>query len=297
MNNEILMKRKAELPPITESFFDVKRIFSSKNEKLARLLPGFFFSYLIRVIHQEGLNKFMWENRDKEGLEFVAAILKEFGVHPQVFGIERVPASGKWLIASNHPLGGMDGLALLDAVGRVRKDVVFPVNDLLMNIPNLFELFIPINKHGSNAENIQIINDTFASDTAILYFPAGLVSRKQNGVIRDLQWKKTFLTKAKKYQRDIIPVFITGRNSNFFYNLANIRKKIGLKANIEMLYLVNEMVNLKEKDFHIYIGHPIPWQTFDRRYSDQEWSDLVKNHVYSMKDNPDILFPYLKENN
>lgn len=296
MNNEILMKRKAELPVITENFFDVERIFSSKNGKLARLLPGFFFRYLIRIIHQERLNKFMWENKDKTGLEFVAAILKGFGVHPQVTGLERIPATGRWIIASNHPLGGMDGVALLNAVGRVRKDVVFPVNDLLMNIPNLFELFIPINKHGSNAENIQIINDSFASDTSILYFPAGLVSRKQKGVIRDLEWKKTFLTKAKKYKRDVIPVFITGRNSDFFYNLANLRKKIGLKANIEMLYLVNEMVHLKDKNFHIYIGHPIPWQTFDRRFTDQQWSDLVKAHVYSMKDNPDLQFPYLQVN-
>lgn len=290
MNNEILLERKAELPPITENFFNVRRIFSSKNAKLARLLPGFFFRYLERVIHQDFLNKFMWKNRDKQGLEFVAAILKDFKVTPQVHGLEKIPPTGRWLIASNHPLGGMDGIALMDAAGRVRKDIVFPVNDLLMNIPNLHELFIPINKHGSNAENLKIINDTFASETAILYFPAGLVSRKQNGVIRDLEWKKTFLTKAKKYQRDIIPVYITGRNSDFFYNLANLRKKLGLKANIEMLYLVDEMVKLKEKDFHIYFGNPIPWQTFDRRYTDQQWADLLKSHVYAMKDDPECQF-------
>ena len=292
MDEDILRRRKAELPQITENFFDVERIFRSKNQKLANLIPGFVFNYLKRVIHEKTLNEFLWRSRDKQGLDFVEACLEIFEVKPVVSGLDRLPASGRQLVASNHPLGGMDGLALMNSIGKVRRDIVFPVNDLLMNIPNLFDLFIPINKHGSNAENIKIINDTFASEVMILYFPAGLVSRKQGGRIQDLEWKKTFLTKAKKYQRDIIPVHISGRNSDFFYNLANLRKRLGIKANIEMLYLVNEMVHLKEKNFRITFGNPVPWQTFDRRQTDQGWSDLLQEHVYNIKDNPDITFPF-----
>jgi len=174
-------------------------------------------------------------------------------------------------------------MALIDVAGKVRPDIVFPVNDILMNVPGLQPLFIPINKHGRNTENVRIIDETFASDKMILYFPAGLVSRKQRGgVIRDLPWKKTFVSKAKKYQRDVIPVHISGRNSNFFYNLANWRKKLGIKANIEMLYLVDEMVKQKGKPIRITFGEPIPWTTFDKSKTDRQWAEEVKKRVYAL---------------
>jgi putative hemolysin len=147
-----------------------------------------------------------------------------------------------------------------------------------------------VNKHGSNAENIRLFNETFASGVVILYFPAGLVSRKQDGVVKDVEWKKTFLTKAKAYNRDIIPVYISGRNSNFFYNLANIRKKLGIKANIEMLFLPDEMYKYKHKSIPITYGKPIPISTFDKSKSDQEWASLLREHVYKLKSNPEQVF-------
>ena len=156
--------------------------------------------------------------------------------------------TGRYIIASNHPLGGLDGVALMQVMGRKRKDIVFPVNDILLYLPNLRELFIPINKHGSNNENVEIIQKTFESEKMILYFPAGLVSRKQKGGIMDLEWRKTFISKSKQYKRDIIPVHIDGRNSSFFYSLANLRKMLNIKANIEMLFLPDEMYKQKNKD-------------------------------------------------
>ena len=174
-------------------------------------------------------------------------------------------------------------MALIQVVGRIRQDLVFPVNDILMNVPGLQPLFIPINKHGKNTENVRIIDETFASDKVILYFPAGLVSRKQKGgVIRDLEWKKTFITKAKRYHRDVIPVYISGRNSNFFYNLANWRKRLGIKANLEMLYLVDEMVKQKDKPIRITFGEPIPYINFDKSRSDSQWAEWVKERVYEL---------------
>jgi putative hemolysin len=186
----------------------------------------------------------------------------------------------------------MDGIGLLFETGKLRKDVMFPVNDLLLNLPNLYELFIPVNKHGSNAENIKLFNDTFASDVVILYFPAGLVSRKQNGMIKDIEWKKTFLTKARAYNRDIIPVYISGRNSNFFYNLANIRKSLGIKANIEMLFLPHEMYKYHNKTISLTYGKPIPIEVFDKRKPDQEWASLLREHVYKLEANPDQEFNF-----
>jgi putative hemolysin len=186
----------------------------------------------------------------------------------------------------------MDGIALLHESGKIKKEVLFPVNDLLMNLPNLYELFIPVNKHGSNADNIRLFNETFASDVLVLYFPAGLVSRKQAGIIKDVEWKKTFLSKAKSSGRDIIPVYISGRNSDFFYNLANFRKKLGIKANIEMLFLVNEMYKFKNKVILITFGKPIPVNIFDKSKTDQQWASLLREHIYKLEKNPEQEFYY-----
>ncbi|MFC2107716.1 glycerol acyltransferase, partial [Bacteroidota bacterium] len=155
--------------------------------------------------------------------------------------------------------------------------------DLLMNLPNLKELFIPINKHGSNADNVKIINDTFASDKLILYFPAGLVSRKIKGEIVDLPWKKTFITKARNFKRDVVPVYMDGRISNRFYRISNSRKKIGLKANIEMLFLVDEQYRQQNKNLPIVIGDTIPYTTFDRTHNDVYWASWVQEKVYELR--------------
>lgn len=261
---------------------DIRKVMADKNPKLPKLLPNFIIRYLERVIHVDELNDFIENNNDKFGLDFVKAALDEFDVNIHVNGLENIPERGRFLFASNHPLGGLDGMALMLVVGQKRKDVLFPVNDILMNIPNMKELFIPINKHGSNAENVRIIEDTFAGDKTMLYFPAGLCSRKQNKIIVDLEWKKTFITKSKRHKRDIVPVYFEGKNSNFFYNLANLRTRLGIKANIEMLYLVDEMFKQRNKDIVITFGEPVPYTYFDKSKTDKEWADEMKRRVYAL---------------
>jgi putative hemolysin len=252
-------------------------------------LPGFVIRYLKRVLHQDQINKSLLDNKDVMGLDFVRNILREFNASIYVSGLENLPESGRYIVVSNHPLGGLDGLALMHVVGKVRRDIIFPVNDFLLYLPNLKELFIPINKVGKNTENAAKIESAFESDKIILYFPAGLCSRKINGKICDLEWKKTFISKARKYNRDIIPVFIDAENSNFFYRLANIRKKLGIKANIEMLYLVDEMYKQYNKKINIIFGEKIPVSFFTKDKKDNEWAAYVKEWVYSLKKN--------KENN
>ena len=275
---------------IPERLIDIEALFSSKNPKLLRFIPKFILSYLKRITHQEEINGYIWRNRDKTGLPFVDAILKEFGVNIEVIDKRTIrdQLSGRLIVASNHPLGGLDGMALMNVLGKIRPDIVFPVNDLLMNVPGLRPLFIPINKHGRNTENAQLIDQSFASGKMILYFPAGLVSRKQRikgkMEIRDLEWKNTFIKKAKKYQRDIIPVYVVGRNSEWFYNLARWRKKLGIRANIEMLYLVDEMAKQFNKTITIVIGDPIPYTMFDKTRSDAQWAGWVKEKVYMLRD-------------
>jgi putative hemolysin len=267
---------------VESSFIDVEKVIKGKNQRLYSLLPGFVIRYLKRIIHQDELNIFIGGSKHLQGLDFVDAIMQEFGLGTEIHNIERIPPSGRVIVASNHPLGGIDGIGLMQTIGKVRSDIQFPVNDILMNLDNLKPLFIPINKHGSNAENIQILNNTFAGNSLICYFPFGLVSRKKGAVIKDLEWKKTFITKARKYKRDIVPTHISGRNTNFFYRLSNIRKMLGIKANIEMLYLVDEFYKQRGRVLDIRFGEPIPWQTFDRNRADNEWAEQLRRYVYTL---------------
>jgi len=267
-------------------FFDVDNILASKNPALHKLLPGFILNYIKKIIHQDELNAIVANNKNSYGLDFLDAVLKGFGVKIIFKGLENIPEQGRWIVASNHPLGGLDGMALMWVVGKRRQDIAFPVNDLLMNIDNLKGLFIPINKHGSNAGNVRLIEETFASDKAMLFFPAGLCSRKQKGGICDLEWKKSFISKARSHKRDIIPCHINGRNSNWFYNLARLRAFLGLKANIEMLYLVDEMYRQRNKEIVITFGKPIAYSIFDKRKTDLNWAQDLKSYVYTLqKDN------------
>jgi len=270
---------------------DVANIIESKNASLRKVLPGFVINYIKKIVHQDEVNHFINTYYYKEGIEFIKELLHEMNTTVNTVNLEKnVSQTKKIIVASNHPLGGLDGLALMMAVGRVRTDIQFPVNDILTRIPNLQVLFIPINKHGSNADNIRIFNGTFEKDNIICYFPAGLVSRKQHRKIMDLEWKKTIISKARRYKRDIIPTHIDGSNSPFFYNLARYRTKLGIKANIEMFYLANEFFKQRNKTLTITFGKPIPYTVFDKRYRDNHWAELLKQHVYKLKDNPDLTF-------
>jgi len=224
----------------------------------------------------------------KQGVDFIDEALKVMQVTYSVKGIENLKPDGRYLFASNHPLGGLDGMILIHLLGKRYPEVKFPVNDLLMHITQLHNIFIPINKHGAqSSQNVKLMDVTFASDAQVLYFPAGLCSRKQHGRIEDLEWKKSFIVKAVQHKRDVVPVFFSGRNSNFFYNLARLRTFLGIKANIEMLYLVNEMFKQKGKSITVIIGEPIPYTTFDSSKSPAEWAKWVKLVVYELgKMNP-----------
>jgi len=247
-------------------------------------MPWFILNYLRRIVHEDDLNDFIARQGHKKGLDYLYGILEEFGVNLVLIGKEKLPETGRYLLASNHPLGGLDGIAFMVGVSKIRKDFIFPVNDILLSLDGMKEFFVPINKHGSNSDNVRILNETFASDQVLLYYPAGLVSRKKKGVIKDLEWKKTFITKARQYKRDVIPVYMDGRNSNFFYNLSNLRTRLGIKANIEMLYLVDETYKQYDKTIHIVFGEPIAWETFDRSKKDLEWAAMVREKVYELKE-------------
>lgn len=274
----------------TDKIIDVQQVIQDKNPKLAAYVPAFLIRYLKRIIHQDTINAFINKSKHLYGLDFVDAIITEFNANVEVVGSENIPPNDRLIVASNHPLGGLDGIALMQAVGKVRKDILFPVNDILLLLDNLKPLFIPINKHGSNSENVRILNETFAGDALICYFPFGLVSRRKNGIIADLEWKKTFISKAKKFKRDIIPTHISGRNSNFFYRLSNFRKALGIKANIEMLYLTDEFYKQNGQTIRITFGKPVSYKVFDRSHADAVWAEKMRKFVYELGKDPGLVF-------
>lgn len=271
---------------------NVYEVLKSKSPRLASFIPKFIIRYIEKLIHQREINELISKYSHLHGYPFLDAILKEFGVNITFEGLNEIDFSKRYIIAANHPLGGLDGMALIWAVGTVNQNIVFPVNDILMYLKNLNEFFVPINKHGSNASNIATLDDAFASDKTVLYFPAGICSRKQKNGICDLDWKKSFINKALKHDRDIIPCFIQGENSKRFYNIANLRKRLGIKANIEMILLPDEMFKQKNKNIHITFGKPISKDVFDKKFKPDIWADKVKTHVYELKNNKNTIFNY-----
>jgi len=266
-----------------KQFIELEKVIRDKNPSLLKWMPGVLLRYIKRIVHVDEVNALMEKNAELRGLDFVEALIADFGVEVSLKGAENIPEQQPVIFAANHPLGGLDGIALIYALGKYRQDLRFLVNDLLSEIKNFGELFVPVNKHGSHGrKGSSLIEETYASENAVLVFPAGLVSRKQKGGIRDLDWTKSFINKARKYKKDVIPVYIEGRNSNFFYNLARIRKAVGIKANLEMFYLPDEMFAQKGKKVTIHIGKPISYTYFDRSKKDLYWAEEVKQRVYAM---------------
>jgi len=261
----------------------IDQIIRQSKPGLYRILPVFLLRYIKRVIHQDELNFILTEKKDLEGLAFINGALDIMQITHTVEDLENVPKEGRFIFVANHPLGGLDGMVFIKEVGKIFPDLFFPVNDLLFNIPNLRSIFLPINKFGGQSrEAVQQMEEAYRSDSQILYFPAGLCSRKTSGRIMDVEWKKHIIIKAIQHERDIIPVHFHGKNSNFFYNLANIRKFLRIKINLEMFYLFDEMFMQKDKKIRMKFGKPIPFTTFDRSSTHQEWANWLKDLVYEM---------------
>lgn len=266
-------------------FIDVKQVLNAKAPSIAKKIPGFLVNYLIRIVHQDELNYILNTYKDIDGVDFMKEMVRYFDLNLRIEGRENIPAEGRYIFVSNHPLGGLDGICLSAILGDIYHGKVrYLVNDLLLFIPNLRSIFIPINKHGKQAKKYaQLTDEAYASDNQIITFPAGLNSRKIKGKITDLEWKKSFIQKAVEYKRDIVPIYFDGRNSNFFYNLANLRKRLGIKMNYEMLYLSDEVFKSKHSTYRIFFGKPIPWETFDNSRKPAEWAEWVKNISYGLK--------------
>ncbi len=287
-NNMDVSTNNSQRESVEESFqktIDVKKVLESKLGRRAKYVPAFLVSWLRRIVHEDEVNDFLWKHRHQFGTEWLKECVKYLDMQVTIEGKENLPdkSDGKlYTFVSNHPLGGEDGVCLGAIIGdhydgRFR----YLVNDLLLFLPGLRPVCIGINKTGKQSRNFPaMVEAGFQSDNHMLMFPAGLNSRMINGRIHDLPWKKTFISKSVEYHRDVVPIYFSGRNSNRFYRIARWQKRLGLKVNIAMLFLVDEMYRNVHKKFRIVIGKPIPWQTFDKSKTPKEWALFVENKVY-----------------
>ena len=271
---------------------NIRDLFMDKSPKLARWIPGFVYRLLSRMLRIDFINDpILYNHGYKKDVDFARASMEAFDVTLEVLGKESLPSEGRFIFVANHPLGGFDGMMIISELSRSFPHLKVLVNDLLTNVKNMDGMFVPINKHGAQAmENVRRINAIFESDEQVMSFPAGLVSRRKKGIIRDVKWQKSIITKAKQSKRDIIPIHVSGRCSNFFYNLANIRKFLRIKTNIEMFFLPNESYKHRNKHFVITFGKPIPYQTFDKRFTPIQWAARVKDYTYSLVEKPEGEF-------
>lgn len=267
-----------------DKLVDIEKLLKSKNPKAHKWTPKFLLNYLKRVIHEDEVNLILHETKDKYDYEFCQDIIERFNIKVELEGLEKMPKTGGCIFALNHGLGGMDAIAIISAIHHYRPDIKFLVNDLLLNLKSLKGMFVGVNKHGRNTSGaLSSVNDLFASEQAIFVFPAGLVSRKSKGKVQDLTWKKTFITRAKKHNKPIMPIYLDGELSNFFYRLANFRTWIGIKANLEMLYLADEQFKMKNKTIRITFGDLVEAETFDDSKTDLEWAQVMKEKVYNLQ--------------
>ena len=262
---------------------NIKEMFLKKNPKLAKKLPGFVYRYINRIMHIDEINELLANHGNERGIEFARSMVKHFNVHETINGIENIPANGRFIFASNHPLGGFDALLILCNIDRLLGPTITLVNDVLMSIPQLSPIFVPLNKHGGNSKDvIKQIHEAYSSDKQILIFPSGFASRRIKGKIQDFEWKKHFIAKSIEYQRDIIPIHVSGRNSGFFYSLANFRTFFKMKWNLEMFFLADETFGHKNQKFTITFGKPISYTHFDKSKTLDQWAEEIRNIVYKL---------------
>lgn len=265
---------------------DLSEIIKTKKPKLYRRIPRFFIRWIEALICQKKVNEVLALFGDEQGVPFITNTLDHLKIKRSATGLDKLDKNGRYLFASNHPLGGLDGFSLAEQIGTYFGDVKLVVNDILMNLTPVARVFLPINKHGKQSSEYALrLNQELEKNTPIVYFPAGLCSRLIKGEITDLPWQKSFVQKAIDSKRDIVPTFVNDRNSRFFYYLAAARKRIGIKLNIEMLLLPSELFKKEGKgNIAIYYGEPI---THARLMSDErstkEWVEYIREACYRLK--------------
>jgi 1-acyl-sn-glycerol-3-phosphate acyltransferase len=273
------------------NYIDIASVIKDSDSEKLKRLPGFIIRWIERIIMQERMNRILTKYADYKGLEFLPRIIEEFNLTIEVEGKENLPESGRCFFLSNHPFGIIDGLVLTKIVGDEYHELKSIGNEVFLYVPHLRPLIAAVNVFGRNSkEYVNSLENIYNSDVPITHFPAGEVSRFYSGRVQDCRWQKSFITKSVTYKRDIVPFYIYGRNSRFFYFISFLRRVLGIKSNIELMLLPREMFRKENKTIKVKIGKLIPHQKFNRTYSPWDWAGKVRSYVYDLKNNPASVF-------
>lgn len=265
---------------------DLEKWLKESNNKLFRNLPGFIVNRLKKMICEKEMNALHNKNIDKVGIDYVNAILNDLDITIRMHNENAIVNAEKCIFVANHPLGGVDALSFLHCIYKLKGKVVSPSNQFFNYDPNLAPLIVGVNVFGSTSrDQTRIINNAFLSDAQIMIFPAGLVSRKINGEIKDPEWQKSFVSKAIETKRYVVPTFITGVNTQKFYRISRIRKFFRIKMPVEILCLPREMLNKKGSSIDLIFGDPIAYSYFDASKRPHEWAQHVRAMVYDLGEN------------
>ena len=260
---------------------DVELALQEKIPDIYKKIPGVLIRLMEKVIRQADMNRMIHESSHLNGIPLVDWVLDQFGVNIVVKGKKLIPKKGRYIYPANHPIGGLDGLAIVSVVAKIHPLIKFVANDLLRVIKGFDSISLYIARFGQiNRRNAILINKTLASEAQLLVQPAGTVSKRNPVKISDLAWNKFFIHKAIQYKRDVIPVHVQARNSRLFYNIASFRKIFRIKSNLEMFLLPREMFNKSGKTITITFGIPIAYKTFDDSRTHLEWAQKVREYVY-----------------
>ncbi|MBQ1737754.1 MAG: glycerol acyltransferase [Muribaculaceae bacterium] len=268
---------------------DVDSVLRERLPRHYKYIPRFAVRWLERTICQDRLNAILTKMAGRNSVDAATAALHEMDITVKASGMDRLP-DGRYMFVSNHPLGGLDGLALISLLGNhYDHKIKFLVNDLLMAVEPLRGVFLPVNKYGSQSRAAAAdIEQALQGTGQFITFPAGLCSRMQpDGTIADLTWQKAAVVHAVNYQRDIVPIFFDAQNSRFFYRFAQWRKRLGIKFNIELIFLPKEMIKKCGSTLHVVIGAPIPWSSLDASRPKQEAARL-RDLVINMASEPTL---------
>ena len=264
---------------------DVEKVL---GPKLMKKLPRFAVNFFKRRIHQDEINDCIMHAEHYKGAGFFDEALKYVDITFQIRGEENLDPGKKYLFAGNHPLGGPEALIIGSVFRRIYGDgFKVPVNHLLANLKPLNEFFVPVRVYGSNRnrELGEQIADMFRSDYQVLVFPAGMCARKIKGKVTEMPWKKMFITQSRRFERDVVPIHISGFNSRRFFFFTKLSTFLKLKFNLGMIFLVDELFNKKGQEFVVTFGKPVPYTTFDKTKTDLQWAAEIKDQVEALSKN------------
>lgn len=265
---------------------NVEKTIKESNSKLLTKLPGFIVRLIVKIIKQKEINRFLNKHSDAVGRDFLIKIIEEYNIKIEVEGKENLPENGRCIFVANHPFGLIDGLVLTYIVSEKYGSLKAIANDAFMLIPQLHPFIAAVNVfEGSSKEYLKALDETYYTEVPITHFPAGEVSRLYKGKVQDTKWQKSFITKSISSNRDIVPIYFHGRNSNLFYTIFLLRRLFGINVNLELILLPSEFFKKRNKTIKVKIGKPIPYQTFDKSLSHWDWAQNVRKRLYSLSDN------------